>query len=71
VGDLDLRTAQGQQLAQRRVLEAIDRVCLETEVVAAPKLRVRAMTRKCREQAFAHVQAQLDQRGLPRLPALG
>ena len=58
-------------MAQQRVLEAIDRVCLETEVVAAPKLKARAMTRECREQAFARVQAQLDQHGLPRLPAFG
>jgi len=71
VGDLDLRTSQGQRQAQQRVRNAIDMVCLEAETVAAPRLRARAKARECREQAFARVQTQLDQHGLPRLPAVG
>jgi UrcA family protein len=71
VGDLDLRTQQGQRQAQQRVLRAIDKVCVEAETLATQTLRNRAAARKCREQAFARVQVQLEQNGLPRLPAHG
>lgn len=71
LGDLDLGTVPGQQVARRRIASAIEEVCKVHSPVTLPTTRIRWEVRECRERAFAGVQLQLEQHGLPRLPGNG
>ncbi len=69
VGDLNLASAQGQRVLERRVSAAINSVCgaKKTTSVASTSGMARVQIAYCRNAAFADVQRQLDQHGLPKL----
>jgi UrcA family protein len=68
IGDLNLASAQGQRVLERRVSAAVRSVCTpKTAAVSATINVARVQVAQCRRDTLADVQRQLDQHGLPKL----
>jgi UrcA family protein len=64
VSDLNLGSPQGQQTLSRRLRAAVNQVCAPS--AGESRMRVsRAKVEECRQAAWASVQRQLQQYGLP------
>lgn len=68
VGDLNLASAQGQRVLERRLSAAIKSVCEpKTTSAVTTSGMARVQVGYCRRAALADVQRQLDRHGLPKL----
>jgi UrcA family protein len=67
VADLDLATPQGRRTLDRRVSEAIERVCAPSLDPLPGSVRALTQVRVCSRRAREQVQGQLAAHGLPAL----